>query len=102
MPKKSDVIVVIAHPDDEAFVSGTICLCVERGFRITLVAVTNGEGGSREVLGDAPDLGAVRRQELALSVRVLQIHELLFLNQPDVAFPGSGGAGSWDQSHVVN
>ena len=50
MVEKSDVVVVIAHPDDEVFASGTLCLLAERGFKIALVCVTDGEGGSRELL----------------------------------------------------
>ena len=41
-----DILVVIAHPDDEVFASGTICLCAERGFRISIACATDGEGGS--------------------------------------------------------
>src|SRR6266481_3370873 len=50
MPETCDILVVIAHPDDEVFVSGTICLCAEKGFRIVLVSATDGEGGSRDLL----------------------------------------------------
>jgi LmbE family N-acetylglucosaminyl deacetylase len=46
MAEQSDVLVIIAYPDDEIFACGTICLCAEKGFRITLVCVTNGEVGS--------------------------------------------------------
>ena len=44
MGDKSDILVVIAHPDDEVFASGTICLCAEEGFRIEFVCATDGEG----------------------------------------------------------
>ena len=39
-PAVGSVLVVIAHPDDELFVSGTLCLCADRGFDITLACPT--------------------------------------------------------------
>src|SRR5207244_984291 len=50
MSETCDILVVIAHPDDEVFVSGTICLCAEKGFTISLVCATDGDGGSRDLL----------------------------------------------------
>jgi LmbE family N-acetylglucosaminyl deacetylase len=44
MGDKIDILVVIAHPDDEVFASGTICMCAEEGFRIEFVCATDGEG----------------------------------------------------------
>jgi N-acetylglucosamine malate deacetylase 2 len=104
MPNKSDVIVFVAHPDDEIFVSGTICLCAERGFRITLVSATDGEGGCKELFDGEPNLqlGQVRRQEIALSARILRASEVLFLSQADIACPDGGGEGVWDQPGLVN
>jgi len=103
MAEKSEVLVVTAHPDDEIFASGTICLCVERGFRITLVCATDGEGGSRELLHGASGmpLGAIRRRELELSACALGVSEVLFLGQADSADPDGPGAGSWNQSNVI-
>ena len=85
---KSDGVVVIAHPDDEIFVSGTLCLLAEKGFRITLISVTDGENGSRELLRHVvPEvpLGAVRRRELALSAWALGIAEVAYLGREDIS-----------------
>jgi LmbE family N-acetylglucosaminyl deacetylase len=104
MTHKSNVLVVTAHPDDEIFVSGTICLCAEKRFRIALACATSGEGGSRELLyaGSRLDLQAVRRQELALSAWALGVNEVLFLGQPDIAAPETvGSPGAWDQPGVI-
>jgi LmbE family N-acetylglucosaminyl deacetylase len=104
MGDKSDILVVIAHPDDEVFVSGTICLCAENGFRIALVCATDGEGGSRDLILSEPDLplGEIRRQELMLSARILGASEVLFLGQPDSAVPDAEGEGSWDQPSLIS
>ena len=76
MTDKTDVLVIIAHPDDEVFTSGTICLCAEKGLKITLVCVTDGENGSRELLQ-----------------RVL--------GRADIAPPDWGGAVCWDRPNLI-
>ena len=103
MINQSGILVIIAHPDDEIFVSGTICLCAEKGFNITLVCVTDGEGGSVDLLHDkrSPALAAVRRNELTLSAWVLGVSDVLFLGQADVANPDSEAAHSWDQPSLI-
>ena len=45
MPQKGSVLVVIAHPDDELFVSGTLCLLNERGYTTYLVCATDRGAG---------------------------------------------------------
>jgi len=99
--KKTDVLVVIAHPDDEIFVSGTLCLFAERGLNIALVCVTDGEGGSHELLHPAVQLGEIRRRELMLSASMLGVSQVLFLGQPDTADPTREGNGCWDQANVI-
>lgn len=96
-----DILVVIAHPDDEVFVSGTLCLCADKGFRISLACATEGEGGSRDGRPDAP-LGEIRRQELSLSARVLGVSEVCFLGQADSAHPDAEGEGAWDQPGLID
>jgi len=98
----ADVLVIIAHPDDEIFVSGVICLCVEKGFKIALICVTDGEGGSRELLRAESklQLGEVRRRELELSAWVLGIDQVMFLAQADIAQPKTG-AYAWSESKLI-
>ena len=99
---RADILVVIAHPDDEIFVSGTICLCVEKGFAVTLVCATDGSGGGRDLLHDRPDLelGQIRRRELMLSASVLGVNAVLFLGLADVSSADAIDS-SWDQPHVI-
>jgi len=103
MGETSDILVVIAHPDDEVFASGTICLCADKGFRITIACATDGEGGSRDLFGGKSDirLGEIRRQELMLSARVLGASQVCFLGQADSARPDVEGEGWWDQPGVI-
>ena len=104
MEETSDILLVIAHPDDEVFASGTICLCAQKGFRISIVCATDGEGGSRDLFdGDSEiPLGEIRCQELMLSARVLGVSEVHFLGQPDSARPDMEGAGAWDQPGLIS
>lgn len=96
----SDILVVIAHPDDEVFVSGTICLCAERGFKISIACATDGEAGSHDGRPD-DTLGEVRRQGLRLSGLVLGAGEVTFLGQTDSTRPDAEGEGSWDQPGLI-
>ena len=80
--RQSDVVLVIAHPDDEIFVSGTLCLLAEKNLSITLVCMTDGEAGSHELIHpqSTVSLTSVRRRELSLSSSVLGVTEVLFLS----------------------
>src|SRR5579862_5030697 len=96
----SDILIIIAHPDDEVFGSGTLCLCAEKGFKISLACATDGEGGSSDGRPDVL-LGEIRRRELSLSARVLGVSDVCFLGQPDSAHPDAEGDGSWDQPGLI-
>lgn len=97
-----DVLVITAHPDDEIFVSGVICACVDKGLVVKIVCVTDGEGGGLERVGAAsPEaLAQIRRQELQASARVLGVTEVFLLSRPDIADPA--GAGGWDLAALVS
>jgi LmbE family N-acetylglucosaminyl deacetylase len=104
MQNERKVLVIIAHPDDEIFVAGTICLCVEKSFKVELVCATDGEGGGGELVCESSglSLAEVRRRELSLSAAVLGISKVSFLNQPDVAEPQRPGTVTWDQPKIVD
>jgi LmbE family N-acetylglucosaminyl deacetylase len=104
MTEESDVLVVIAHPDDEIFVSGTVCLCAEKGFTVAVACVTDGEGGEAELLplNLGTRLGEIRRRQLELSATVLGIAKVIFLEQADVADPEVAGVLSWDTEKVAD
>jgi LmbE family N-acetylglucosaminyl deacetylase len=104
MDEKQNILVVTAHPDDEVFVSGTICLCVDKKLSVSLICATEGEGGSRDLLPNGAEsrLGEIRREELRLSASMLGISKVHFLGQPDTERPDIAGTGAWDESEVTN
>jgi LmbE family N-acetylglucosaminyl deacetylase len=97
----ADVLVVIAHPDDELFVSGTLCLFADADLRVRLVAVTDGEGGGDDLdlVGKAA-LARRRQAELTRSAALLGAGRPVFLHHADVADPESGAA-VWDQAALI-
>jgi mycothiol S-conjugate amidase len=89
------LLTVHAHPDDEASKgAGTVARYSDEGVRTVLVTCTGGEAG--DILNPAADdpevradLGAVRRAELAESVRILGYSALHMLGYRDSGMPGT-------------
>ncbi|MBI5613674.1 PIG-L family deacetylase [Candidatus Gottesmanbacteria bacterium] len=80
------ILIITAHPDDEAFlVGGTVAKYTKAGNEVSLLCATKGEAGSTGYSGiKREELGEVRTKELTDSCQVLGIHEVKFLeNQKD-------------------
>ncbi len=86
------LLVVTAHPDDEAFgTSGTLARYGAEGIRTALVCVTRGEAGQTGGLADSPAaLAELRSDELRCSAQLIGLSELYLLDYPD------GGAAAWN------
>jgi LmbE family N-acetylglucosaminyl deacetylase len=83
------VVVLHAHPDDEAIFTGaTVRRLADRGARVVLVTATAGELGTPRFAVD--DVAAVRRAELEAAAAELGVARLVLLGKRD-----SGMAG-WD------
>src|SRR5258705_13770721 len=89
------VLTVHAHPDDEASKgAGTIAKLHAEGVKTVLVCCTGGEEG--DILNPAMDsdevkanIGAVRMEELAESVRIIGYSDLVLLGYRDSGMPDS-------------
>lgn len=84
------ICAVLAHPDDETIISGTLAKLVTKGFDITVVYVTSGDDGpdetGRGLCGEA--LGEEREKEALQSLQAIGIKNLpVFLRFPDSHVP---------------
>lgn len=80
------ILIIIAHPDDEAFsVGGTIAKYTKAGHEVSLLCATRGEAGSTGHSGiKREELGELRSKELEASCKVLGVSQMQFLeNQKD-------------------
>jgi N-acetyl-1-D-myo-inositol-2-amino-2-deoxy-alpha-D-glucopyranoside deacetylase len=84
------VVVLHAHPDDEAIFTGaTIRRLADRGARVVLVTATAGELGTpRRRLPAGVELADVRKAELERAAGVLGVARLVLLGRRDSGMPG--------------
>jgi LmbE family N-acetylglucosaminyl deacetylase len=85
MNPTSTVVVVHAHPDDEAIFTGaTIRRAVDRGVRVVLVSATGGEAGECRVdLAEGETLRQRRLVELERACELLGVSRLVTLGYRD-------------------
>lgn len=81
-----NVLVVVAHPDDETLVSGTLAKLIDKGCDVTIVYTTSGDDGpdmtKQGLHGDA--LAEVRETEAQKSLNHIDVtNPPLFLKFPD-------------------
>jgi LmbE family N-acetylglucosaminyl deacetylase len=82
LPDFQDVLVVVAHPDDESFGLGAVLHAfAERGSRSRVLCFTHGEASTLH--GVDGDLAAVRAGELDAASRRLGVEGVELLDYPD-------------------
>ena len=90
-----DLLISVAHPDDEAYgTAGTLCEYAGTGRRTGLITMTRGGSGRSLGLCEPQDLPALREAELRASVAVLGVHEFRLYDYPDAAPPERATPGS--------
>ncbi|MCW2599744.1 MAG: LmbE family protein [Frankiales bacterium] len=83
------VVVLHAHPDDEAIFTGaTIRRLADHGARVVLVTATAGELGTPRIRLDGRQVGDVRRAELERSAELLGVSRLVLLGRRDSGLAG--------------
>jgi LmbE family N-acetylglucosaminyl deacetylase len=114
------VFLVVAHPDDEYEVAGTVYrIGKELGGTVDQLIITDGEAGYRysslaadyygadltnEAVGRAR-LPGIRREEAARAGRILGIEHQWFLNERDDRFTLDAGdslQGSWHKDRILH
>ena len=86
------VLLVFAHPDDEAFgFAGTLARLREEGTRAVLVCTTRGEVGeiSSDRLATPSTIGAVREMELRAAMALVGVDDIRFLGYRDSGMDGT-------------
>jgi LmbE family N-acetylglucosaminyl deacetylase len=81
---KADILLVVAHPDDETGVSAYLTKLLDQHKRIEVVYLTHGEAGHNNMGPErGPSLGAVRETEVRHSLASLGIDDVWFLDGRD-------------------
>ena len=82
---KADILVVVAHPDDETLISGYLAKAVlDQGKRVEVVFTTRGNAGDNEVgYAQAAALADVREIEARHALASIGITNVWFLDAPD-------------------
>ena len=82
------VVMVHAHPDDEAIFTGaTIRRLADNGARVVLVTATRGELGEPRVPLRGRTLGQLREHELETAADLLGVQRLVLLGKRDSGIP---------------
>jgi LmbE family N-acetylglucosaminyl deacetylase len=81
---KADVLLIVAHPDDETGVSAYLAQLLDQGKKVAVVYLTHGEAGHNNMGRErGPSLGAVREMELRHALVQLGIQNVWFLGGKD-------------------
>jgi LmbE family N-acetylglucosaminyl deacetylase len=81
---KADLLLVVAHPDDETGVSAYLAQLLDQGKRVAAVYLTHGEAGHNNMGRErGPSLGVVREMELRHAMTQLGVQNVWFLTGKD-------------------
>ncbi|HEV2114762.1 MAG TPA: PIG-L family deacetylase [Terriglobales bacterium] len=81
---KADILVVVAHPDDDMGAAPYVARAMDQGKRAAVIFCTRGNSGSNYVGNEqATSLGAIREVEGRRAEAALGVYNVWFLNGPD-------------------
>jgi len=82
--KKSDIMVITAHPDDSEFGSaGSVAKWIQEGKRVVYVVCTSGDKGTDNPDIPSQKLAKIREKEQKDAALVLGVSDVIFLGYPD-------------------
>lgn len=81
MQRERVMLVVVAHPDDESIIGGTLARYANEGIRVELITATRGEAGTifDPSVATPENIAQVREEELRCACEVLGIQPARFL-----------------------
>jgi LmbE family N-acetylglucosaminyl deacetylase len=83
---KADILLVVAHPDDEGAATAYLARAIDEGKRVAVVYGTLGSSGANEAGAEqAAALGAIREIEARRALATLGITNVWFLSGKDTA-----------------
>src|SRR5229473_4252231 len=83
---KVDILLVVAHPDDEGAATPYLARALDEGKRVAVAFGTRGSSGANEAgTEQAAALGAIREIEARRALATLGIHNVWFLGGKDTA-----------------
>jgi LmbE family N-acetylglucosaminyl deacetylase len=81
---KADLLLIVAHPDDESGVSAYLAQLLDQGKKVEAVYLTHGEAGHNNMGSErGPSLGLVREMELRHAMAQLGVQNVWFLDGKD-------------------
>lgn len=81
---KADVLLIVAHPDDETGVAAYLAQIMDQGKRVAVVYLTHGEAGHNNMGRErGPSLGAAREMELRHALTSFGVQNVWFLGGRD-------------------
>ena len=94
---KADVLLVVAHPDDDVVIGGYLArIALDHEKRVAVIYCTNGDGGGNSVGNEAgASLGLIREMEARRALRFFGIENVWFLGGHDT--PGQNVLRSLDR-----
>ena len=104
---KADLLLIIAHPDDETLIAGYLARAAQDEHRrIAVVCTTRGNAGQNMVgYEQGASLAEVREMEARAALGFLGIRNVWFLRAPDTPAPEVHDVlrslGAWDHGRVL-
>ena len=82
---KADIMVIVAHPDDETMVTGYLARAIyDEHKRVAVIFATRGNGGGNDVgYEQSESLGEIRKTEARKALESYGVMNVWFLNTPD-------------------
>jgi LmbE family N-acetylglucosaminyl deacetylase len=100
---KADILLVVAHPDDEGAATPYLARALDEGERVAVVFGTHGSSGANEAGSEqASALGAIREIEARRALAMLGITNVWFLGGKDTASQDVlESLANWDHGAVL-